>query len=60
MRLIRKRYPEVWLAEVECESVVVFYMKDADIKLNDENGINAQIKTDYYNLLKRYDRFAGS
>lgn len=37
--------------------LTVFYQKDADIRLNQDNGISRQIKDEYYETLHRLDEF---
>lgn len=45
----------LWHVEAEFSAVVVFYLRDSDIILNDKKGINGKVKLDYFNILKKYD-----
>jgi hypothetical protein len=54
--LIEKKYPGVWHVEAEFDHVIVFYFNDNDIDVNLKNGISEKIKSDYYDILKRFDK----
>lgn len=54
---IKKQYPVVWAVESMFSSSVVFYYSDADIAVNENNGLSQAITDTYYSILKKYDEF---
>jgi hypothetical protein len=54
---IKRKYPVVWDVISMFSSSVVFYYADADIGVNENNGISKAIRDTYYSILKRYDEF---
>lgn len=48
----------VWEIHALFGSAYVFYYRDADIKLNSENGVSKQIKDKYYQELHKLDEFS--
>ena len=47
----------VWDIIALFSSLTVFYQTDADIRLNQDNGVSKQIKDEYYDTLHRLDEF---
>jgi hypothetical protein len=52
---LKSKYPVVWYVNTEFSGSVVFYYSDADIMVNETNGISSMITNDYYPILKKYD-----
>ena len=51
------RFHAVWDIFALFSFLTVFYQKDADVHLNQENGISRQIKNEYYETLHALDEF---
>jgi hypothetical protein len=54
---IKSKYPVVWNVITMFSGSVVFYYSDADIAVNENNGISQAITDIYYSILKKYDEF---
>lgn len=52
---IKSKYPVVWDVISMFSRSVAFYYSDADITLNENNGISKAITNIYYSILKKYD-----
>jgi len=53
--VVRFKYRTVWRVIAIFSSAVVFYHTDAEIPLNEQNGLSKRIADDYYAVLKKFD-----